>query len=133
AAATETAGGLDSAASDSGSEADFAVALAVPEDLSPPDDAPKPADPVAVRSTVSGVVLSVLLHISVLMTVAGLAVSERPPAPIPTIDSRAYDFFDTQIETTAEQNFQYEFANPDDREMDVRKAVNARSVGMVHT
>jgi len=97
------------------------LALAVEDDDRPPRD----------TSWLSGLVgsgLSILFHIWLIVTLAGIVFDERDPIEYQPIDTR---FENEHVpDPLEEQPREFELANPDDREFDVKKAINAASVGL---
>jgi hypothetical protein len=76
--------------------------------------------------SLTGTLLSVVFHLWLLFTLSGIVFNDRQMLDPEPIDTRF-----TNAPTIEQQPeiIDYELANPDDREMEVRKAVNAMSVG----
>ena len=78
-----------------------------------------------------GITLSIIFHLWLMVTLADVAFEPRAPLSTEPIES---DF--TELPTREEPieltevEPEYELANPDDREMEVRKSLNAVSLGM---
>lgn len=96
------------------------ILLALANDERPPRD----------TSWLSGFVgsgLSILFHIWLIVTLAGIAFDEREPIEFEPIESRMTN---DPVDDPVEEPREFELANPDDRELDVKKAINAASVGL---
>ena len=94
--------------------------LAINDDDRPPCDS----------SWLSGFVgsgLSLLFHLWLIATLAGIAFDEREPLDHEPLESRFTN--ETVLEPLLESR-EFELANPDDNELDVKKAINATSIGL---
>ena len=94
--------------------------LAVDDDGIPPSDT-------SWLGGVAGASLSILFHLWLIFTLSGIAFDDHDSyemEPIQTV------FSNPPLPEPAVEVPEFELANPDDREMEVRKAVNARSVGL---
>lgn len=82
--------------------------------------------PVAAIGSFSGTAISVVLHLWLLATCASITLASRNSTPVAPVETRF-----TPIETIEEPDepLDYEMANPRDEEFEVRKVVNARSIG----
>ncbi|MBM82953.1 MAG: hypothetical protein CMJ78_20520 [Planctomycetaceae bacterium] len=83
------------------------------------------------RLSFAGTVVSVVLHVWLLVNLSGIDFQETlPPEPA---------FIETRItnekveEEEPEEIVEYELANPDEKELDVREVINAASVGVSQT
>jgi hypothetical protein len=79
------------------------------------------------RSSVPGTVVSVLVHVWLLWNFAQLTIEEEPNYYTPPIDTRVSEVVPIEEEI---QFIDYELANPDERELEVKEVVNAASVGL---
>ncbi|MDA1164678.1 MAG: VWA domain-containing protein [Planctomycetota bacterium] len=98
-------------------------------DLEVADDDDVP--PGVSRGSVAGTIVSVIVHVWLLMNLAQMAVEEDVHWYEPPIDAR-------MVEEKAEEEeeievVEYELANPDDRELEVREVINAASIGIAQT
>ena len=94
--------------------------LAVDDDGLPPSDS-------SWMGGLAGTSLSILFHLWLLFTLSGIVFDDREPLDPEPLDTR---FTNEPVPDAAIEVVDYELANPDDREMEVRKAINAASVGM---
>ena len=85
---------------------------------------------VADRGSLSGTLLSIVLHVWLILTLAGIAVVDETSVDVPPLVSRVENI-ETPPEQETEDEVDYELVNPDDRELEVRQVVNAASLGMV--
>jgi len=85
---------------------------------------------VARRGSISGTLLSVVLHVWLILTLAGVAVVEQDRRQAPPLISRVENV-EPEPESEPEDVVEYELVNPDDRELEVRKVVNAASMGLI--
>lgn len=92
------------------------------------DDPLAEAAPIAGKGSWSGTFWSSVLHVWLIITLAGLTMQEPLSLDIPAIESRMEA---AEPVEDIEELIEFELANPDDRELDVRKVVNARSVGAI--
>lgn len=86
------------------------------------------SDDVTRRLGVAGTVVSLLLHAWVVFNLSGLFIDphDSPPVP-PTIETVMNE--PVELEELEEQ-IDYELANPDERELEVREVINSTSVGI---
>lgn len=77
--------------------------------------------------SIAGTSLSILFHLWLLFTLSGIALDDREPLDPEPLDTR---FQNEPVPEAPVEVLAYELANPDDRETEVRKAINAASVGM---
>ncbi|MFT5323600.1 MAG: hypothetical protein ACI8P0_001450 [Planctomycetaceae bacterium] len=84
----------------------------------------------ASRGSIAGTVVSVIAHVWLLMNLAQMAVEEEQHWYEPPIDSRIVEQQDKEEEV---EIVEYELANPDDRELEVREVLNAASIGLAVT
>lgn len=107
-------------------------------DSNPPalDDAPillqlaqddRPARDTSWLSGFVGSGLSILFHIWLLVTLSGIAFEQRDPIEFDPIETR---FENDPVPEVMDEPHEFELANPDDRELEVKKAINAVSVGL---
>ena len=93
-------------------------------ELAVADDEP----PTSRRSLIPAIIASVLLHVWLLLTFKNIL--------LPEVSTEAA-VLETRIENKdldePNQPIDYELANPQDRELEVRKVINARSIGLQHT
>ena len=82
------------------------------------------------RGSIAGTVASVILHVWLLMNLAQMTIEEDPYYYVPPIESRIVE--DKPQEEEIEV-VNYELADPNDRDHEVREVVNAASVGMAQT
>jgi hypothetical protein len=87
-------------------------------------------DSSAGRGSIAGTIASVILHVWLLMNLAQMTIEEDPYYYEPPINSQITE---PQPEEEEIEVVNYELANPDDRELEVREVVNAASVGMSQT
>lgn len=95
-------------------------------ELAVEDDGESPSDSSWIGG-VAGASLSIVFHLWLLFTLSGIAFDERGDLelePIQTVFSNPPPP-EALVETP-----EYELANPDDRETEVRKAINAASIGL---
>ncbi|MEO1996013.1 MAG: vWA domain-containing protein [Planctomycetaceae bacterium] len=85
---------------------------------------------VARRGSLSGTLLSIVLHVWLILTLAGIAVVDDASVDVPPLISRVENV-EPEPEPEPEDVVEYELVNPDDRELEVRKVVNAASMGLV--
>lgn len=97
-------------------------------DLEVADDDDLTSD--ASRGSIAGTVVSVIAHVWLLMNLAQMAVEEEQHWYEPPIDSRMVEQQDKEQEV---EIVEYELANPDDRELEVREVINAASIGLAVT
>lgn len=97
-------------------------------DLEVADDDDARSD--ASRGSVAGTIVSVIAHVWLLMNLAQMAVEEEPHWYEPPIDSR---FVETKPDEEEVEVVDYQLANPDDRELEVREVINAASIGLAMT
>lgn len=84
----------------------------------------------ASRGSIAGTVISVIAHVWLLMNLAQMAVEEEQHWYEPPIDSRIVEQQDKEEEV---EIVDYQLANPDDRELEVREVLNAASIGLAVT
>jgi Mg-chelatase subunit ChlD len=84
----------------------------------------------ASRGSIAGTIVSVIAHVWLLMNLAQMAVEEEQHWYEPPIDSRIVEVKDKEEEV---EIVEYELANPDDRELEVREVLNAASIGLAVT
>jgi hypothetical protein len=84
----------------------------------------------ASRGSIAGTVVSVIAHVWLLMNLAQMAVEEEQHWYEPPIDSRMVEEKDEEEEVEV---VDYQLANPDDRELEVREVLNAASIGLALT
>ena len=84
----------------------------------------------ASRGSIAGTLVSVIAHVWLLMNLAQMAVEEEPHWYEPPIDSRIVDIQEKEEEV---EIVDYQLANPDDRELEVREVINAASIGLAVT
>ena len=78
---------------------------------------------------IAGVIISVVLHLWAFAMLAKFTIVE--PEPRPEIPIFARNFDETRvIEIEPEKKVKFELANPNDKEMEVREVMNARSTGL---
>jgi hypothetical protein len=82
--------------------------------------------PVAAVGSFSGTAISVVLHLWLLVTCASITLASRDTTPVAPVETR---FTPVEPLEEPEQILEYELANPRDEEFEVRKVVNARSIG----
>ena len=87
----------------------------------------RPARDSSWLSGLVGSCLSILFHIWLIVTLAGIAFDERDPIEYEPIETR---FDNPAVPDVIEQPREYELANPEDRELEVMKAINAASIGL---
>lgn len=97
-------------------------------DLEVADDDDLTSD--ASRGSIAGTVISVIAHVWLLMNFAQMAVEEEQHWYEPPIDSRMVE---PQKKEEEVEIVEYELANPDDRELEVREVLNAASIGLAVT
>lgn len=97
-------------------------------DLEVADDNEVQSD--ASRGSIAGTVVSVIAHVWLLMNFAQMAVEEEEHWYEPPIDSRMVE---EQPKEEEVEVVNYELANPDDRELEVREVLNAASIGLALT
>lgn len=81
----------------------------------------------ASRGSIAGTVVSIIAHVWLLMNLAQMAVEEEPHWYDPPIDSRMVEERDEVEEVEV---VDYELANPDERELEVKEVLNAASIGI---
>lgn len=92
-----------------------------------PDASPSDAKaPVAAIGSFSGTAISVVLHLWLLATCASITLASRDTTPVVPVETR---FTPVVPIEEPEQILEYELADPRDEEFEVRKVVNARSIG----
>ncbi|MBW3542332.1 MAG: VWA domain-containing protein [Planctomycetes bacterium] len=79
-----------------------------------------------------GTLASVVLHVWLIATLSGITRSEPDLLEPPPLEGRVVQDAEAQPDEELEQ-VEYELTNPDDRELEVRKVVNAASVGLSQT
>ncbi len=84
----------------------------------------------ASRGSIAGTVVSVIAHVWLLMNLAQMAVEEEQHWYEPPIDSRMVEEKDEEEEVEV---VDYQLANPDDRELEVREVLDAASIGLALT
>ncbi|NQV28235.1 MAG: VWA domain-containing protein [Rhodopirellula sp.] len=84
----------------------------------------------ASRGSIAGTIVSVIAHVWLLMNLAQMAVEEEQHWYEPPIDSRIVEQQDKEEEVEV---VDYQLANPDDRELEVREVLNAASIGLALT
>ncbi|HLQ45668.1 MAG TPA: vWA domain-containing protein, partial [Planctomycetaceae bacterium] len=84
-------------------------------------------DPRAWRTTLAGMLVSVLIHVWVATNLSGWLLSDSSPPSEPVLQTT---FTEPPIKTEIEEAIPFELANPNDREMDVREVTNAASLGI---
>lgn len=77
--------------------------------------------------SIAGTVASLVFHLWLIATLATLTFDVREPLVPPAIESK---FTKVEPVVEPEQEISYELANPRDKEYEVRKVVNASSVGL---
>lgn len=82
------------------------------------------------RGNIAGTVASVILHVWLLMNLAQMTIEEDPYYYVPPIESRIVENKPQEEEIEV---VNYELADPNDRDHEVREVVNAASVGMAQT
>jgi len=82
------------------------------------------------RGSIAGTVASVILHVWLLMNLAQMTIEQDTHYYEPPIDSQIVE---KQPEEEEIEVVNYELADPNDREFEVREVVNAASVGMAQT
>jgi hypothetical protein len=82
--------------------------------------------PVAAIGSFSGTAISVVLHLWLIATCASITLASRDTTPVAPVETR---FTPVDPIEEPEQILEYELANPRDEEFEVRKVVNARSIG----
>ncbi|MFP6762341.1 MAG: vWA domain-containing protein, partial [Planctomycetaceae bacterium] len=87
-------------------------------------------DPENGRGSLAGTVASVILHVWLLMNLAQMTIEQQPYYYEPPIDSQMVE---NQSEEEEIEVVDYELADPNDRDHEVREVVNAASVGMAQT
>ena len=99
------------------------LSLVIEDDGRPPRDS----------SWLSGFVgagLSILFHLWLIFTLAGIVFDERDPLDHEPIETR---FNSDPVPEVIPELREFELANPDDREFEVQKAINASSIGLEFT
>lgn len=94
--------------------------LAFEDDGLPPRDS-------SWMGSLAGASLSILFHLWLLFTLSGIAFDQREPLDPEPLDTR---FDNAPVPEAPVEVVDYELANPDDRETEVRKAINSMSVGL---
>ncbi len=85
-------------------------------------------DGIGSRLGVAGTAVSLLLHAWVIFNLSGLFVEPNDTAPsVPPIETVMNEPEDLE---ELEEQIDYELANPDDRELEVREVINSTSVGI---
>ena len=79
------------------------------------------------RSSIPGTVVSVLVHVCLIWNLAQLTIEEEPHYYTPPIDTRIGEEVPIKEEIEV---VDYDLANPDERELEVKEVVNAASVGL---
>lgn len=105
--------------------ADVLLELAAPDDSEEDEEGN-----LLLKGSLSGTVASVLLHIWLLITAAGVTFNELPALSEPVLIT---EFKPENPEEEPEEEIEYELANPHDRELEVREVVHAASFGLVKT
>lgn len=93
--------------------------------VDPADDLEFPAS--ASRGSIAGTLLSLVLHAWLVLTLSGIIVEAPRLLPDPPLETR---FVDRDKPAEPEQVIRYELANPEERELEVRKTLNAQSLGL---
>ncbi len=91
------------------------------------DDRQPVIDRDVVRTSVCGTLVSIVVHLWIMANLASFALEQNDELYVPPIDTRIAK---TEEPEEPEQVIEYELANPDDRELDVKKVVNAVSIGL---
>ena len=94
--------------------------LAVEDDGDPPRDS-------SWLGGAAGTFLSILFHLWLVFTLSGIVFNDRDQIEMEPIETQ---FTNPPPPEPPIEAVEYELANPDDRETEVRKAINAASVGM---
>jgi Mg-chelatase subunit ChlD len=81
------------------------------------------------RLGVAGTVVSLLLHVWVIFNLSGLFVESDHSDPYDSVIETVIREPEELVEL--EEQIDYELANPDERELEVREVINSTSVGMV--
>ena len=80
------------------------------------------------RLGLAGTVVSLLLHVWIVFNLSGLFLEPDDGAPyVPPIETTMNDPVDIE---EPEETIDYELANPDERELEVREVINSTSVGV---
>eukprot|EP00456_Euglypha_rotunda_P015992 TRINITY_DN1520_c0_g1_i1.p1 TRINITY_DN1520_c0_g1~~TRINITY_DN1520_c0_g1_i1.p1 ORF type:complete len:678 (+),score=168.06 TRINITY_DN1520_c0_g1_i1:1214-3247(+) len=101
-------------------ETPILLELAVEDDGTPTDDS-------SWMGAVAGVILSILFHAWLMFTLSGITFNDREDLEMEPIETV---FTNPPPPEIPLETPEYELANPDDRETEVRKAINAKSVGL---
>jgi hypothetical protein len=83
--------------------------------------------PTASRGRIAGTLASIVLHVWLVMTLAGLTLDRGASIADPPLISRVIEEVEEPEEI--EEVIEYDLAPPKDQQLEVRKAVNAKSVG----
>ena len=94
------------------------------------DDQQPIIDKDVVRTSFCGTLVSIVLHLWIIANLGGIVLEPSEEVYIPPIDTRIDD---TEEPEEPEQVVEYELANPDDRELDVKEVINATSIGQSQT
>ena len=87
--------------------------------------------PIVERGSIAGTLASVVLHVWLVMTLAGLTLDREVSIPDPPLTSRIVELVEEPEEK--DEVIEYDLAPPKDQQLEVRKVVNARSVGASKT
>ncbi len=94
------------------------------------DEDDPPSDRSLIRGSFAGTAVSVILHVWIIANLAGMVVEPKEKLVAPPLDTRISK---TEVPEEPEVVIEYELANPDDKEYEVREVVNAASVGQSRT
>jgi hypothetical protein len=81
------------------------------------------------RGSLAGSVTSIVLHVWLIAVLAGVTMHDRIPLTAPPLDTRLVE----PEEEEPDEPIEYELAQPDERDLEVREVVNAASVGLSPT
>ncbi len=84
-------------------------------------------DSLAWRTSLAGLLVSVLLHVWVATNLSSWLLRDTSPPSEPVLESK---FTESFIKQEIEEAIPFELANPNDREMDFREVMNAASLGI---
>ena len=91
------------------------------------DQVTQPTTATSLKTGLIGAGLSLLFHLWLVVTLTGIVLDPPPPANSDLIETR---FVDKPVVDLLPEVREFELANPDERELEVQKAINATSVGL---
>ena len=90
------------------------------------DDDVDRTEVLAWRTTLAGLLVSVLIHLWAATNLSGWFLNDSAPSYEPVLETK---FTEPLIKTEVEEAIPFELANPNDREMEVREVTHAASLG----